>query len=90
MSSSIIVESASLGLPTIIMFNPNSLTDDPFERESWINVAKCYNNADLISALDQFLSIDEITATNFQKEGDKIQKAHFSLSKSNDLSAYIN
>lgn len=89
MSSSIIVESASLGLPTIILFNPNSLTYDPFEKESWINVAKSYSNADLISALDRFISIDDITAQNYQKEGVNIQNAHFSTDYTDDLSAYV-
>ncbi len=90
MSSSIIVESASLGIPTIVMFNPNSLTYDPFEGESWINVIKCYTNSDLISALDKFFAIDNDIAINFQKEGNMIQNAHFSLSKSNDLASYLN
>lgn len=90
MSSSIIVESASLGMPTIVMFNPNSLTYDPFEGESWINVIKCYNNSDLISALEKFFAIDDKIALDFQKEGEMIRNAHFYLSKSNDLSAYLN
>lgn len=90
MSSSIIVESASLGIPTIVMFNPNSLTNDPFEGESWINVIKCYTNSDLISALEKFFTIDNNIAQNFQKEGDMIRNAHFSLSESNDLSSYLN
>ncbi len=90
MSSSIIVESASLGIPTIVMFNPNSLTDDPFEGESWINVRKCYNNSDLMSALESFFSIDRDIAQKLQIEGENIRNAHFTLSKSNDLSLYIN
>lgn len=90
MSSSIIVESASLGIPTIVMFNPNSLTDDPFEGEAWINVIKCYNNSDLISALDKFFSMDELTIKNFKKEGEYIRNAHFSHSNLDDLSNYIN
>lgn len=90
MSSSVIVESASLGIPTIVMFNPNTLTDDPFEGESWINVIKCYNNSDLMSALDKFFSIDYSIAKTYRKEGENIRNSHFSISKSNDLSDYIN
>ncbi len=90
MSSSIIIESASLGIPTIVMFNPNSLTDDPFEKESWINVMRCYTNSDLIAALEKCFLIDDFTTQKFQKEGESIRNAHFSFSKFNDLSSYLN